>query len=167
MSHENFDFVKTNIKDTTLTSFYNYNANIPCNLLDEEFKVLQNLSKNTNFVIQKSHKGNSVVALDKDVYIKCTESLLSNKGKFEKVDTKKGLLKFPVNHEKQISKYLKSLKSSGALSVMQHKKTKAVGSRPGILYGLCKIHKNIVESWPPFRPILSAIGMLSYKLKIF
>ena len=56
MSHENFDFVKTNIKDTTLTSFYNYNANIPCNLLDEEFKVLQNLSKNTNFVIQNHIK---------------------------------------------------------------------------------------------------------------
>ena len=110
MSHENLDFVKTNIKDTTLTSFYNDNENIPCNLLDEEFKVLQNLSKNTNFVKQKSHKRNSVVALDKDVYIKCTESLLSNTGKFEKVDNKKGLLKFPLNHEKQISKIIRSLK---------------------------------------------------------
>ena len=34
---------------------------------------------------------------------------------FEKVDTKKGLLNFTVNHEKQISK-------AGFLSVEQHKK---------------------------------------------
>ena len=50
------------------------------------------------------------------------ESLLSNKAKFQNVYTKKGLLNFPVNQEKRIKKYLKSLKSSGALSVEQHKK---------------------------------------------
>ena len=41
-------------------------------------------------MIQKSHKGNSVVILDIDVYIKHMESRLSNKPKFEKVGTKKG-----------------------------------------------------------------------------
>ena len=40
----------------------------------------------------------------------------------KKVDTKKSLLHFTVNHEKRINKYLKSLKSPGALSVEQHKK---------------------------------------------
>ena len=95
------------------------------------------------------------------------ESLLSNKAKFEKVYTKKRLLNFTVNHEKQINEYLKSLKSSGALSVEQHKKIKAVGSRPGVLYGLCKVHKNIVDRCPPFRPILSAIGTPSYKIAKF
>ena len=95
------------------------------------------------------------------------ESLLSNKTKFEKVDTKKGLLNFTVNHEKRIIEYLKSLKSSGALSVEQHKKIEAVGSRPGVLYGFCKVHKNIVDRCPPFRPILSAIGTPSYKVPKF
>ena len=57
------------------------------------------------------------------------ESLLINKAKFEKVNTKKGLLNFSVNHEKRINEYLKSLKSSGVLSIEQHKKIKAVGSR--------------------------------------
>ena len=55
------------------------------------------------------------------------ESLLINKAKFEKVNTKKGLLNFSVNHEKRINEYLKSLKSSGVLSIEQHKKIKAVG----------------------------------------
>ena len=108
-----------------------------------------------------------MVILDKDVYIKHMESRLSNKAKFEKVDTKKGLLNFTVNHEKRINKYLKSFKSSGALMVEQHKKIKAVGSRPAVSYGLGKVHKNIVDRCPPFRPIFSAIGTLSYKIAKF
>ena len=48
ISNKNLDFVKTKIKDAALTSFRNYNANLPHNLLDEEFKALQNSSKNTN-----------------------------------------------------------------------------------------------------------------------
>ena len=40
-------------------------------------------------MIQKSDKRNSVVILDKDVYIKHMESLLSDNAKFEKIDTKK------------------------------------------------------------------------------
>ena len=105
-------------------------------------------------MIQKLDKGNSAVILDKDVCIKHIESRLSDKAR-----TKTGLLNFTVNHEKLISKYLRSLKSSEALSIEQHKKIKAVGSKPGNLYGLCKVHKNIVERCPPFIPILSAIGM--------
>ena len=62
-------------------------------------------------MIQKSDKGNSVVILEKDVYIKHIEPLLTNNAKFEKVGTKKGLLNFTVNHEKRINKYLKFLKS--------------------------------------------------------
>ena len=110
---------------------------------DEEFKALQNLSTNTNLVIQKSYKGNAVVILDKVVDIKHLESLLSGKAKFEKIDTKKGLLNFTVNHDKRINEYLKSLKS---LSVDQHKKIKAVGLKRGVLYGLCKVHKNILSN---------------------
>ena len=133
MSNENLDIVKTKIKDAALTSFLNYNANVPRNLLDEEFEDLQNLSKNTNLMMQKSDIGHSVVILDKGVYTKHIEPLLSDKAKFENVDTKKAFLKFTVSHEKRINEYLKYLKSSETLSVKQHKKIKAVGSRPGIL----------------------------------
>ena len=51
--NKNLDFVKTKIKDAALTSFHNYNANLPRNLSDEEFKALQNLFTNNNLVKQK------------------------------------------------------------------------------------------------------------------
>ena len=76
------DSVQTKIKDAALTLFDNYNANLPHNLSDAEFDVLQNVSKNTSLVMQKSDKGNSVVILDKNVYIKHMESLLIGKAEF-------------------------------------------------------------------------------------
>ena len=39
-----------------------------------------------------------------------------------------------------------------------------MGSNPGILHGLCKAHKTVVNVFPPFRPILSVIGTPTYKL---
>ena len=47
-----------------------------------------------------------MVILDKDVYGKHIESFLSDKAKFEKVDTKKGLLDFTVTLSLKIVKCL-------------------------------------------------------------
>ena len=44
---------------------------------------------------------------------------------------------------------------------------KAVGPGPGILYGLCKIHKTIAGVCPSFRITLSAIGTPGYKTAKF
>ena len=38
---------------------------------------------------------------------------------------------------------------------------------PGIMYGLCKVHKDIIDNCPRFRPILSAINTPTYKLAKF
>ena len=108
-----------------------------------------------------------MVLVDKDVYVKYMENILKDQSKFEKVKIKTRILNFQVNHEKRINEYLKSLKNSGSLSVDQCKKIKAVGSRPGFLCGLCKVHKAIVDTCPPFRPILSAIGTPTYKIAKF
>ena len=62
---------------------------------------------------------------------------------------------------------MKRLEKSGSLSTEQFKKIKAVSSRPGILYGLCKVRKAITEVCPPFRPILSTVGTPSYRLPKF
>ena len=92
------------------------------------------------------------------------EKILDDATKFEKVKIKKGILNFSINHERHKSNYLKSLEKSGSLTTNQYKKTKAIGSRPGNLYGLCKVHKAIIDVCLPFRPILSVIGTPSYKL---
>ena len=101
-------------------------------------------------VIQKADKGNSVVIVEKDVYLRHMETFVSNHNKFEKVSIKKGILNFSINHEKNINSYLKRLEKSGTVSTEQYKKIKAVGSRPGILHGLCKVHKAITDICPPF-----------------
>ena len=92
------------------------------------------------------------------------EDILKDVSKFEKVSLKKGILNFAVNHEEHINKQLRSISKNGSLTEQQYKKIKAVGSNPGILYGLCKVHKTVVDVCLPFRPILSAIGTPTYKL---
>ena len=46
-------------------------------------------------------------------------------------------------------------------------KLNPIGSRPGRLYGLSKVHKPLVEGLPKIRPILSAIGTAGYNLAKF
>ena len=83
-----------------MTSFRNYNANIPQHLSNEEFEALKNLSANCNLIIQKADKGNSVVLVEKDVYIRHIEKILDDATKFEKAKIKKGILNFSTNHER-------------------------------------------------------------------
>ena len=52
-------------------------------------------------VIQKADKGNSIVIVEKNVYLRHMETILSNYNKFEKVNIKKGILNFSINHEKK------------------------------------------------------------------
>ena len=91
LSGDNLDFIKIRIKDTALTSFRYYNANVPKHLSNEEFEALKTLSGNCDLVIQKADKGNSVVIVEKDVYVRHMETILSDLNKFEKVSIKKGI----------------------------------------------------------------------------
>ena len=92
------------------------------------------MSANCNLIIQKADKGNSVVLVEKYVYIRHIEKILDDATKFEKVKIKKEILNFSINHERRMNDYLKSLEKSGSLATDQYKKIKAIGSRPGILY---------------------------------
>ena len=47
------------------------------------------------------------------------------------------------------------------------KSLKPVGTRPGVMYGSCKVHKASVGNCPPFRPILSTLNTPTYKLAKF
>ena len=72
-----------------------------------------------------------------------------------------------VNLEKRITSELKLLKDKEIIDKSTYKSIKPVSSRPGILYGLGKIHKETRNGIPPFRPILSAIVTPTYKLAKF
>ena len=88
MPNEDLDFVKTRTKEAALFSYRNYNYNVPQNLSKEKFLALQNLRKNTNIVIQKSDKGNSLVDVDQADYLDKMANLLNGRRK----STKKNVL---------------------------------------------------------------------------
>ena len=155
LPNEDLDFVKTKIKETALSSFRQYNKNPQQNLSKEELAALTNLSKNKDFVIRKSDKSNSVVIVDKDTYIKRMKNLLRVQRKFEKVTLKTdAFLNFVVNQENRTDTIFKNLIDSNIISKEMRKLVKPVGTRPGIMYGNCKVHKQQVDGCPPFRPIL-------------
>ena len=98
------------------------------------------MSANCNLIVQKANKDNSVVLVEKDVCIKHIEKIVDDATKFVKVKIKNGNLNFSSNHEIRINDYLKSLEKLSSLTTDQYQKIQAIRSRPGILYGLSKVH---------------------------
>ena len=100
------------------------------------------------------------------------EHLLSDTSKFQRVTFDP---KFVVNKELRhilqmeadIKTELDDLLAHKYLSQTDYDFLNPVGSRPGILYGSCKVHKPVSGVCPPFRPILSAIGTSTYNLAKF
>ena len=66
-----------------------------------------------------------------------------------------------------LTTFLKKLVVSNSTSDETRRSLKPVGTRPDIMYGPCKVHKDIIDNCPPFRPILSAINTPTYKLAKF
>ena len=66
--------------------------------------------------------------------------------------------------ENRVIDILKNLRDKKEISIKQYNNLSPSGSRPGIMYGLAKVHKIVTDGLPFFRPILSPIGTPSYKL---
>ena len=167
------DFIKTKLKDVALTSFYNYNNdNVkPNNLTKEEFEALQILSKKHNIIVQKSDKGNAIVIIDRDSYIDRINEILNDNSKFTHLTPniiKSGKeLQYIDKAEEKIRIFLKKLLRCGKISKSEFNKLYPIGSQPGVLYGLPKVHKLLVGGIPKYRLILSTIGTCSSKLAKF
>ena len=161
LSNGDLDFIKTRTKEAAFSSYRNYNNNVPQHLPKEEFLALQNLRKNKKIVIQKSNKGHSVVIVDKEDYLDKIKKLLNDTQKFEETNLKNdGILNLAVNQEKYVENILKKLVASISISGKTRRSLKPFGTRPGTIYGLYKVHKDIIDNCLPFRPILSAIILL-------
>ena len=77
-------------------------------------------------------------------------------------------MNFAINQEKRIDNFFKKVVASNSISEETRRSLKPVGTRPGIMYGLCKVHKDITDNCPPFRPIFSAINTTTtFKLAKF
>ena len=60
------------------------------NLAASKFKALRHLSKNKNIVTQKADKGNTIMILDKIVYISTIKEILNDHKKFSNLDIPAG-----------------------------------------------------------------------------
>ena len=96
-------------------------------------------------------------------------NILIDQEKFSKLRSLKDntSLNFAINQGKHVDKVLKKLVESKSMTEKTRKSLKPVGTRPGVMYGSCKVHKASVGNCPPFRPILSALNTPTYKLAKF
>ena len=60
--------------------------------LIQNLKRLKTASRNSHLVIQKVDKSNLVVIVEKDIYLRLIEKILSDLNKFEKVNIKTRIL---------------------------------------------------------------------------
>ena len=101
--------------------------------------ALKGLSANKDLIIQKSDKGNSVVLLNRNDYIKRLNEMLSDSSKFKKLNIKPGKqINCLLQQEGRLTNFLKKNKlvSSYIKSFIQE-----VHNLVLCMYGLSKIHK--------------------------
>ena len=70
-----------------------------------------------------------------------------------------------MQHEDKLVNFLKRVTKS--LGEEVYKNLYPQGSQPGVLYGLSKIDKPLVNNIPKLKPILSALNTVTYKLAKF
>ena len=91
------------------------------------------------------------MTVNKTNYLNKIENFLNDTCKFEKNNLKNnGILSFPVNQEKRVDNIFKKLVASNNVSEETRRSLKPVGTRPGIMYGLYKVHKDVIDNFPPF-----------------
>ena len=88
-SESSFDLasVKARLQDTAFTSYsaFKKDNSPPSDFSKDEFESLCKLKNENNLVILKAGKGNTIVSLDKDSYLKSDETLLKDFSKFENI----------------------------------------------------------------------------------
>ena len=84
---KNLNVLKNKLIDTATSSSAKIKScRIKSNLNSDKARVLRNLTKQKDIIIQKVDKGNTVVILDKESYIEKMKELLRDTGKFERIE---------------------------------------------------------------------------------
>ena len=73
-------------------------------------------------------------------------------------------LNFVFKQERHIDTIFKNLVGSNIMFKKMHQFVKPVGTRPGIMYENCKVHKQQRDGFPPFCPNLSVLQTPTYNL---
>ena len=167
-SSESISACKAALQNEAYNMLNSFDPKNEQNLLPDEIQALKSLRSDESIIIQKSDKGNSVVILNKITYLQRMEQLLADPSKFENVNIAPGKDYNHIwNQELRVRSTLKNLLKSKAITETTYCNLCPTGSRPGVMYGLAKVHKQLIDGFPKFRPILSAINTPTYKLAKF
>ena len=80
------ELLKSKLKELSLSSHRRLKHNtLEENLSKKELESLKNVSKNPDIIIQKSDKGNSVIILDKKIYLEKMKEMLNKNDQFLKL----------------------------------------------------------------------------------
>ena len=168
LTSQKLDLLKLDLKKIAYSSFNRYNFLKELNLSKTEYESLKKLSSNKDIVIQKSDKGNSVVIVNREDYLKRMQEMVDDGSKFEKVFVDVGKdYNFMVKETKEVDNLLSELLAKNSISKSQRDKLSPDGPNPARLYGLPKIHKPPVDGLPKYRPIISQIGSPTYAIAKF
>ncbi|CAF1594134.1 unnamed protein product, partial [Didymodactylos carnosus] len=119
------------------------------NVSDAEYEAIQSLKSNMDIVVTKADKGNSIVILDKNDYVRRAREILEL-DQFELVTPRAGVLHLQ-NREKQMNDYIRiPLHDKRLIETSLFMRLHSTGAPFSTFYGLPKIHKNNY----PLRPII-------------
>ena len=142
------------LKATLVSSCYRYLNSRPSveHIIPRaHLDALKRLRTNEDIIITKPDKGNGIVLLDKEDYVRKMTNLLSDTSKFLKQEKGKDQTK---QIEKSIAKLLSSLKQRNLIDSSTFEKLRPTGTIVPRLYGLPKIHK----PGTPLRPVLDMVN---------
>lgn len=97
-----------------------------------------------------------MIILDKNDYLTKMQEIIQDSTKFKTID--EDWFKATLRIEDKVNRFLTKLLKDKCIDKQLYDHLRVSGSKPGILYGLPKVHKPNV----PMRPILSAIGSSGY-----
>ena len=94
--------------------------------------------------------------------------MLADTTKFKTLDVKRNKeIMYMINIQNNLKNVFTDLRKDDKISQNVFSTLNPVGSQPGLLYGLSKVHKPLDRGLPKMRPILSAIGTAPYNLAKF
>ena len=141
-------------------SAFDKDTSPPFNLSKDEFESLCKFKNE-----KKAVKGDSIVVLDKDSYLKPVETLLKDSSKFKNIPIAPDKdLNYVINFVTRVTALPKKIKNKNAISEETYNKLRAVDSKPRTLHGSNKVHKTLKIGLMPSRRILSATDSSTYKL---
>ena len=149
--------VQLNLKSIALRYYYSFRSKLS-NHHKSLISSLKDLSSNKNLIITHPDKGNGVVILNKSDYIIKMNDILEDDTKFFKSNA--DLFSTLLKYEDKTNRLLETLFKQNIIDEETKFRLRSSGSKPGIMYGLPKIHKPDV----PMRPILSTIDSHNYQV---